>query len=342
MKKAMIVGISGQDGSYLAELLLIKGYEVHGIVRNENPKKNLSKVEDRIKFHTGDLTDTINLRKILQSVMPDEIYNFGAQSNSIISFELPEYTTNVDSIATLSILDFIREISPIKVIKFFQASSSELFAKSNEQFDDNKIQFYPRSPYGCSKLFSYWLTSNYRESHNMNVCSGILFNHESPRRSENFVTRKITKGLTRLKIYGGDPISLGNIDSKRDWGHAKDYVELIWMILQKERQKDYIICTSEIHTVREFIEVSAKHLELDLIWEGTGIDEIGIDRKTRNVIVNINPMYYRQLNDDSVKFNDNSDIKKDFNWHPKYSFEDLVFDMVSHDLELAKNERKVI
>lgn len=339
MNKAFIIGISGQDGSYLAELLLERGYEVHGLVRTEKHNKNLKTIDNQITFYNGDLTDTINLRKLLQHIMPDEIYNFGAESNSLISFELPEHTTNIDSFATLSILDFIREYSSKKSIKFFHASSSELFAKSKESPSDSKILFHPRSPYGCSKLFSYWLTSNYRESHNMKVCSGIFFNHESPRRSDNFVTRKITKGMSRLKFFDGPPISLGNINAKRDWGHAKDYVEAAWLMLQKEEQKDYIICMNETHSVREFVEIAAKYLNFDLYWNGSGIDEVGIDRNTGKTIININPIYYRQLDDDCIIFNDNTDIKRDLSWEPKYSFEDLILDMINHDLEIAKNGR---
>ena len=341
MKKAFITGISGQDGSYLAEMLLEKGYEVYGLIRRNSSfvdHPNLRNIKDRINLFYGDLTDSTNLRNIIGKIQPDEIYNLAAQSHVMVSFELPEYTADVDALGALRILDTIRDLNLTKKIRFYQASTSELFGKVVETPQKETTPFYPRSPYGCSKLFAHWITTNYRESYNIFACAGILFNHESPRRGEGFVTRKITRALTKMAVdLSVPPVSLGNLDAKRDWGHAKDYVQAMWMMLQQETPKDYVISMNETHTVREFIEIAGSILGMRIQWQGSGVDEVGIDTNTGRTIVTVNPIYYRPA-EVQLLLGDSSLARKDLNWEPKYSFHNLIRDMIDHDIKLAKFE----
>lgn len=340
MKKALITGISGQDGSYLAELLLDKGYEVHGLIRRNSSfvdHPNLRNVKDRVKLHYGDLTDSTNLRNIIGKIHPDEIYNLAAQSHVMVSFELPEYTADVDALGALRILDTIRDLGLTKKIRFYQASTSELFGKVQETPQTERTPFYPRSPYGCSKLFAHWITTNYRESYDIYACAGILFNHESPRRGEGFVTRKITRALTSIKTTGKGVLELGNLDAKRDWGHAKDYVEAMWLMLQQDQPEDYVISMNETHSVRDFIEIAASHLDMRIEWSGEGIDEVGIDIYTGRTIVKINPVFYRPAEVDLL-LGDSTKARTNLGWQPNYSFESLVKDMIDSDMKLAEFE----
>ncbi|HLM84233.1 MAG TPA: GDP-mannose 4,6-dehydratase, partial [Candidatus Bathyarchaeia archaeon] len=300
MKKALITGITGQDGSYLAELLLEKGYEVHGIIRRSS-SFNTGRIDHLYKdphvngvkmfLHYGDLSDSSNITRLLEKIKPDEIYNLGAQSHVRVSFDIPEYTADVVGIGALRILDAIKETG-LKT-KFYQASSSELFGKVQETPQKETTSFYPRSPYACAKLYAYWITVNHREGYGMYACNGILFNHESPRRGETFVTRKITRGLARI-VSGKDKcLYLGNLDAKRDWGYAKDYVEGMWRMLQQKQPEDFVLATGETHSVRDFIEECAKILKMDLVWKGKGTKEIGYDKKTKKTIIRIDPKYFR-------------------------------------------------
>jgi GDPmannose 4,6-dehydratase len=341
MKKALITGISGQDGSYLAELLLDKGYEVHGLIRRNSSfvdHPNLRNVKGRVSLHYGDLTDSTNLRNIIGRIQPDEIYNLAAQSHVMVSFELPEYTADVDALGALRILDTIRDLGLTKKIRFYQASTSELFGKVQETPQTERTPFYPRSPYGCSKLFAHWITTNYRESYGIYACAGILFNHESPRRGESFVTRKITRALTSIKATGKGELMLGNLDAKRDWGHARDYVEAQWLMLQQDAPQDYVISMNETHSVREFIEKAAALLSIKIGWTGSGIDEIGTDLYTGRVIVRINPEFYRPAEVDLL-LGDSTRARTELGWQPRYSFDDLVRDMIDSDMKLAEFER---
>lgn len=330
MKKALITGITGQDGSYLAELLLEKGYEVHGLIRRastfntgrinhifEDPHKT----DKRLILHYGDLSDSSNISRLLESIQPDEIYHLGAQSHVRVSFDIPEYTADVTGLGTLRLLDAIRE-SKIKT-KFYQASSSEMFGKVQEVPQKETTPFYPRSPYGCAKVFAYWITVNYRESYNLFACNGILFNHESPRRGETFVTRKITRGLTRIKAGLDKTLYLGNLDAKRDWGYAKDYVEGMWLMLQQEKPDDYVLATGEAHTVREFVEEAARVAGFEIEWKGSGLLEEGIDKKSGNVIIKIDANYFRPAEVDLL-IGDPSKAKEKLNWEPKVKFKELV------------------
>lgn len=340
MKKALITGISGQDGSYLAELLLDKGYEVHGLIRRNSSfvdHPNLRNVKDRVKLHYGDLTDSTNLRNIIGKIHPDEIYNLAAQSHVMVSFELPEYTADVDALGALRILDTIRDLGLTKKIRFYQASTSELFGKVQETPQTERTPFYPRSPYGCSKLFAHWITTNYRESYDIYACAGILFNHESPRRGEGFVTRKITRALTSIKTTGKGILELGNLDAKRDWGHAKDYVEAMWLMLQQDQPEDYVISMNETHSVRDFIEIAASHLNMKIEWSGQGIDEVGTDIYTGRIIVKINPAFYRPAEVDLL-LGDSTKARTNLGWKPNYTFESLVKDMIDSDMKLAEFE----
>lgn len=340
MKKALITGISGQDGSYLAELLLDKGYEVHGLIRRNSSfvdHPNLRNVKDKVKLHYGDLTDSTNLRNLIGKIQPDEIYNLAAQSHVMVSFELPEYTADVDALGALRILDTIRDLGLQKKIRFYQASTSELFGKVQETPQTERTPFYPRSPYGCSKLFAHWITTNYRESYDIYACAGILFNHESPRRGEGFVTRKITRALTTIKTTGKGVLELGNLDAKRDWGHAKDYVEAMWLMLQQDHPEDYVISMNETHSVRDFIEIAASHLDMKIEWSGQGIDEIGTDIYTGRVIVKINPAFYRPAEVDLL-LGDSTKARTNLGWTPSHTFESLVKDMIDSDLKLAAFE----
>jgi GDPmannose 4,6-dehydratase len=341
-KIALITGITGQDGSYLAELLLEKGYEVHGIVRRSSTF-NTSRIDHifqdpheshkRLILHYGDLSDSSNLSRLIASVKPDEIYNLGAQSHVQVSFEMPEYTGDVVAIGTLRILDAIRETG-IKT-KFYQASSSEMFGLVQQVPQTEETPFYPRSPYGVAKVYGYWITKNYRESYDMFACNGILFNHESPRRGETFVTRKITRGLARIHLGIDDTLYLGNLDAKRDWGYAKDYVEGMWMMMQHDTPDDYVLATNETHTVREFIELAAKELGFDLEWRGEGLEEEAVNAKNGKVIVRVDPRYFRPAEVDLL-IGDPAKAKKAIGWEPKTSLQQLAKLMVESDLKKEK------
>jgi len=339
MKKALITGITGQDGSYLAELLLEKGYEVHGIIRRSS-SFNTGRIEHlyqdphvnnvKLFLHYGDLSDSSNINRLIEKIQPDEIYNLAAQSHVRVSFDVPEYTGDVVGLGTLRILDAIKE-SGLKT-KFYQASSSELYGKIQEKIQNENTPFYPRSPYAVAKLYSYWITVNYRESYNMFACNGILFNHESPRRGETFVTKKITRGLARILSGKDDCLYLGNLDSKRDWGYAKDYVEGMWLMLQQEKPNDFVLATGETHSVREFIEECCKFLNIDLQWKGKGLKEVGIDRKTKKAIIKIDERYFRPAEVDLL-LGDARKAKKMLKWTPKTKFKQLVKIMMQADLD---------
>lgn len=345
MKKALITGITGQDGSYLSEFLLKMGYEVHGIIRRSS-SFNTGRIDYlykdphvsgvRMFLHYGDLGDGSNISSLLRKIKPDEIYNLGAQSHVRVSFDIPEYTADIDGIGTLRILDAIRD-SGVKT-KFYQASSSELFGKVQEIPQKETTSFYPRSPYGCAKLYAYWITKNYRESYGIFACNGILFNHESPRRGETFVTKKITRGLSRILSGAEECLYLGNLEAKRDWGYAKDYVEAMWLMLQQKHPDDYIIATGEMHSVREFVEECARFLKIDLRWKGKGVKEIGYDGKTKKVLIKIDPRYYRPAEVDLL-LGDSSKARKVLGWKPKTKFKELVKIMIEADI---KNESKKI
>ena len=343
-KVALITGITGQDGSYLAELLLEKGYEVHGIIRRAstfNTKRIDHLYQDphegdvRLFLHYGDITDSSNLNRLIEKIQPDEIYNLAAQSHVGVSFNSPEYTAEATGVSSLRILDAIRE-SGIKT-KFYQASTSELFGGLPETAPQSeKTPFYPKSPYGVAKLYSYWITVNYRESYDIFACNGILFNHESPRRGETFVTRKITRAAAAIHLGMQDKLYLGNLDAKRDWGHAKDYVEGMWRILQQDEPQDYVLSMNETHTVREFVELAFAELGYDIEWQGTGVDEKGIDKNTGKVLVEVDPKYFRPA-EVELLWGDSTKARTELGWEPKYSFMDLVKEMVQSDLEEMKN-----
>ncbi|MBI5305977.1 GDP-mannose 4,6-dehydratase [Candidatus Wolfebacteria bacterium] len=338
MKKALITGITGQDGSYLAEFLLEKGYEVHGIVRRvstfnrqriEHLTPDVHRAKHKIFLHYGDLTDASSLHRIMRNVKPDEIYHLGAQSHVRISFDIPEFTGNTTALGTTRLLEAICHDSPNT--RFYQASSSEMFGKVQEIPQKETTSFYPRSPYGVAKVYAYWMTVNYRESYNMHASNGILFNHESPRRGENFVTRKITNSLVKIKRGGMEKLYLGNLNAKRDWGYAKDYVEAMWLMLQQDKPDDYILATNETHTVREFVEESCKLLDFDLIWNGKGLDEKGINKVTGKTIIEIDPMYMRPTEVDILQ-GDYSKAKEKLGWEPKVKFKKLVKIMIEAEL----------
>lgn len=343
-KVALITGITGQDGSYLAELLLEKGYEVHGIIRRAstfNTKRIDHLYQDpheedvRLFLHYGDITDSSNLNRLIEKIQPTEIYNLAAQSHVGVSFDSPEYTAEATGVSTLRILDAIRE-SGVKT-KFYQASTSELFGGLPDTAPQSeKTPFYPKSPYGVAKLYSYWITVNYRESYDIFACNGILFNHESPRRGETFVTRKITRAAAAIHLGIQDKLYLGNLDAKRDWGHAKDYVEGMWRILQQDKPQDYVLSMNETHTVREFVELAFAELGYELEWQGTGVDEKGIDKKSGRVLVEVDPRYFRPA-EVELLWGDSTKARTELGWEPKYSFMDLVKEMVQSDLEELKN-----
>ena len=340
MKKALITGITGQDGSYLAELLLEKGYEVHGIMRRASTF-NTSRIEhlyqdphiNGIKFflHYGELTDSSNISRLIDKVKPDEVYHLGAQSHVRVSFDIPEYTADATGLGTLRLLDALKETG--SQAKFYQASSSEMFGKAVEIPLKETSAFYPRSPYGCAKVFAYWIAKNYRESYNMFVVNGILFNHESPRRGETFVTRKITRGLTRVKLGIDERLYLGNLDAKRDWGYAKDFVEGMWRMLQADQPDDYVLATNETHTVREFAEKAAGYLGFDLVWQGEGVNEKGIDMRSGKTIIEIDPKYFRPAEVD-ILLGDYSKAREKLGWEPTTKFEELVRMMAEADLKI--------
>lgn len=337
-KIALITGITGQDGSYLAELLLEKGYEVHGIVRrvstfNRQRIKHLFSdphEKAKITLHYGDLTDASSLHRIIRDTKPDEIYHLGAQSHVRISFDVPEFTGNTTGLSTTRLLEAIRDDN--SKARFYQASSSEMFGLVQEIPQKETTPFHPRSPYGVAKVYAYWMAVNYRESYGMFACNGILFNHESPRRGENFVTRKITYGLVKILKGEMEKLYLGNLDAKRDWGYAKDYVEGMWRILQQEKPDDYILATGETHTIREFVEEACKLLDINLVWEDSGLDEKGIDRKTGKTIIEIDPRYFRPAEVD-ILMGDYSKAKDKLGWEPKVKFKELVKIMVDMELE---------
>ena len=328
MKVALISGISGQDGSYLAELLLKKGYEVHGIIRRASQinTQRIDLIYDRIKLHYGDLTDSTNLVRIIQQVQPDEIYNLGAQSHVKVSFEIPEYTGQVDALGTLRILEAVRLLGMENKTRIYQASTSEMFGKVQEIPQKETTPFYPRSPYGVAKLYGYWIVKNYRESYGLHASSGILFNHESPRRGETFVTRKITRGLSRISVGEQDILYLGNLNAKRDWGHAKDFVEAMWLMLQQDEADDYVIATGEQYSVREFVEEAAPYFGMQITWRGDELNEIGYDVFTGNEVIKVNPKYFRPAEVETL-LGDASKAKEKLGWKPKISFKQLVEDM---------------
>tara|TARA_A100001011_G_scaffold344058_1_gene378845 strand:- start:521 stop:1618 length:1098 start_codon:yes stop_codon:yes gene_type:complete len=355
-KKALITGITGQDGSYLAELLLNKGYEVHGIKRRAssfNTQRIDHIYEDWHKssdffLHYGDLTDSLNITSLIEKIHPDEIYNLAAQSHVAVSFESPEYTANVDALGTLRILEAIRFLKLSDRVKFYQASSSELYGLVQETPQNENTPFYPRSPYAVAKLYSYWITINYREAYNIYACNGILFNHESPRRGETFVTRKITRGLSYIALGLEECLYLGNLDSKRDWGHAKDYVEMQWLMLQQKNPKDYVIATGKHVSVREFVKLSAKELGIDIEFSNNGVEEIGTVKEVNNpvfkdtlelgkTIIKVDPSYFRPTEVDTL-LGDASLARKELKWKPKISLAELCKEMISEDLILAKKE----
>ncbi len=346
MKKALVTGITGQDGAYLAKLLLDKGYEVHGIKRRAS-LFNTDRIdylyqdphlEDRrLILHYGDLTDATNIIRILQQVRPDEVYNLAAQSHVRVSFESPEYTADTNALGTMRILEGIRLLGLEGKTRFYQASTSELFGKVRETPQTEETPFYPRSPYACAKLYAYWITVNYREAYGIYACNGILFNHESPVRGETFVTRKITRALSRIYLGMQDCLYLGNLNALRDWGHAKDYVEMQWLMLQQEHPDDYVIATGEQHSVREFVALSAKELGMAIEWQGTGVDEKGINPLNGKTIVAVDPRYFRPTEVETL-LGDPSKAKRNLGWEPKISFEQLVREMTLSDLEEARRD----
>lgn len=363
MKKALITGITGQDGSYLTEILLEKGYEVHGIIRRSSSfntgridhlYNNPEILDKKMFLHHGDLVDTSNLNRLLDTIAPDEIYNLAAQSHVKVSFEIPDYTAQVDALGTLRFLDAIREVGLGKQTKFYQASTSELFGKAQEIPQRETTPFYPRSPYGVAKLYGFWIVKNYREAYNLFACNGILFNHESPRRGETFVTRKITRAAARIYLGYQTKLTLGNLDSKRDWGYAPEFCEGMWCMLQQDKADDFVLATGESHTIREFCELTFRELGVELEWKGSGENEQGVvkevkegrvtrikgdkvtrgqsDLKVGDVIVEIDPKYYRPTEVDLL-IGDASKAKKELGWEPKVKFEELVKIMIKADLE---------
>jgi len=342
-KVALITGITGQDGAYLAEFLLEKEYEVHGIKRRAS-SFNTERIDHlyndrniRFNLHYGDLTDSTNLIRIIQLVQPDEIYNLAAQSHVAVSFETPEYTANADALGTLRLLEAIRILGLEKKTKFYQASTSELFGKVQEIPQKETTPFYPRSPYAVAKLYSYWICVNYREAYGIYACNGILFNHESPIRGETFVTRKITRAVARINLGLQEKLYLGNIDSKRDWGHAKDYVKMQWLMLQQDEPEDYCISTGVQYSVRDFVNASFKEVGVSLKWEGSGIEEKGIDEITGKVIVEVDPRYFRPTEVETL-LGDSSKAQEKLGWSPAISLEEMVSEMVREDINIAQRD----
>ena len=349
MKRALITGITGQDGAYLAEFLLAKGYEVHGIKRRAS-SFNTDRIDHlyqdphernvHLRLHYGDLTDATNLIRIVQQVQPHEIYNLAAQSHVAVSFETPEYTANSDALGTLRLLEAIRILGLEKTARFYQASTSEMFGKVQEVPQRETTPFYPRSPYGAAKVYAHWITVNYREAYGMFACSGILFNHESPVRGETFVTRKITRSLARIHEGMESCLYLGNLDSLRDWGHAKDYVRAQWLMLQQAAPEDFVIATGEQHSVREFVTEAASRLQMKIEWRGRGVEEHGVDARTGRTVVKVDPRYFRPTEVDSL-LGDATKARTRLQWQPERSFSDLVDDMVREDLELARRDATI-
>jgi GDPmannose 4,6-dehydratase len=347
-KVALITGITGQDGAYLAETLLEKGYEVHGIKRRTS-LFNTDRIDHlyqdphvgdrRLVLHYGDLTDACSLLHIMQKVQPVEVYNLGAQSHVAVSFEQPEYTAEVDGVGTLRLLEAIRILGMEKTTRFYQASTSELYGLVQQTPQTEKTPFYPRSPYAVAKLYAYWITVNYRESYGMYACNGILFNHESPVRGETFVTRKITRALARIKLGLQDRLYLGNMDSLRDWGHARDYVEMQWLMLQQEQAEDFVIATGEQHSVREFVSVAAEELGIKISWSGVGVDEVGVDQNGKTV-VSVDPRYFRPAEVETL-LGDPTYARERLGWKPTVTFSELVREMVGADLVSAERDQLV-
>jgi GDPmannose 4,6-dehydratase len=348
MKKALITGITGQDGAYLAEFLLGKGYEVHGIKRRSS-LFNTDRIDHlyqdphesgrRLILHYGDMTDSSSLVRIIQQAQPDEIYNLAAQSHVAVSFEEPEYTANSDALGALRVLEAIRILGLEKKSRFYQASTSELFGKVQEIPQKETTPFYPRSPYACAKLYAYWITINYREAYGMYACNGILFNHESPIRGETFVTRKITRALARIKLGLQDQLFLGNMDAKRDWGHARDYVEMQWLMLQQDEPEDFVIATGEQHSVRDFVDAAAAELGMAIQWQGSGVDEKGYDALGRS-IVEVDPRYFRPTEVETL-LGDPAKSRQKLGWTPRITFKELVSEMVREDLKAAERDELV-
>jgi GDPmannose 4,6-dehydratase len=349
MKRALITGITGQDGAYLAEFLLDKGYEVHGVKRRAslfNTERIDHLYQDphernvRLILHYGDLTDATNLIRIIQVVQPDEIYNLAAQSHVAVSFETPEYTANSDALGTLRILEAIRILGLEKKTRFYQASTSEMYGKVQEIPQKETTPFYPRSPYGAAKVYAYWITVNYREAYGLYACNGILFNHESPIRGETFVTRKITRGMTRIREGLQDCIHLGNLDALRDWGHARDYVKAQWLMLQQEQPEDFVIASGEQHSIREFVELTGAELGMRIEWRGTGMDEHALDAKSGRVVVRVDRRYFRPTEVDTL-LGDATKARQKLGWQAEVGFESLVREMVKSDLEIAQRDALV-
>jgi len=346
MKRALITGITGQDGSYLTELLLEKGYEVHGIKRRAS-SFNTDRIDHlyqgpqdagrRLVLHYGDLSDSTNMVRIMQEVQPDEVYNLGAMSHVAVSFESPEYTADIDGTGTLRLLEAIRLLGLTKKTRFYQASTSELYGKVQEIPQTEKTPFYPRSPYAVAKMYAYWIVVNYREAYGMYACNGILFNHESPRRGETFVTRKITRSLARIQVGLEECLWLGNIDAKRDWGHARDYVRMQWMMLQQDAPDDFVIATGKQISVREFIDLAATEAGFSLRWEGAGIEERGVDNKSGRTLVRIDPRYFRPTEVETL-LGDPSKARKLLGWEPEIGVAELAREMVQADLDLARQD----
>src|SRR5216683_2088461 len=348
MKKALITGITGQDGAYLAEFLLAKGYEVHGIKRRAS-SFNTARIDHlyedphisnrHFALHYGDMTDSGNLIRVVQEVQPQEIYNLAAQSHVAVSFESPEYTANVDALGTLRLLEAIRILGLTKSVRFYQASTSELYGAAQETPQSESTPFHPRSPYSIAKLFAHWITVNYREAYGMYACNGILFNHESPLRGETFVTRKITRGLARVKVGSQDCVFLGNLEAKRDWGHARDYVEMQWLMLQQDKPDDYVIATGQQYSVRDFVNAAAEELGIRLTWRGSGAQEKAFDGRGKCVVA-VDPHYFRPAEVDTL-VGDASKARAKLGWEPKTSFRELVAEMVAADLKLAERDHLV-
>ncbi|WP_462331161.1 GDP-mannose 4,6-dehydratase, partial [Thiohalocapsa halophila] len=346
MKKALITGITGQDGAYLAELLLQKGYEVHGIKRRSS-LFNTDRIDhlyqdphepnQRFILHHGDLTDSSSLIRIMQQVRPDELYNLAAQSHVAVSFEEPEYTANSDALGTLRLLEAIRILGLEDKTRFYQASTSELYGKVQEIPQSETTPFYPRSPYAAAKLYAYWITVNYREAYGIYACNGILFNHESPIRGETFVTRKITRAMARIKLGLQERLYLGNLDAKRDWGHARDYVLMQWLMLQQEQPEDFVIATGQQYSVRDFVDAAAQAVDLSIRWEGDGVDEKGYDTATGNCIVSVDPRYFRPTEVETL-LGDATKAREKLGWSPQVSFQELVQDMMRSDLAEAERD----
>lgn len=348
-KRALITGVTGQDGAYLAELLLEQGYEVHGVKRRAS-SFNTDRVDHlyqdphernrRFVLHYGDLTDATNLIRIVQDVQPHEIYNLGAQSHVAVSFETAEYTANADALGTLRLLEAIRILKLEGRTRFYQAATSEMYGRVQEVPQRETTPFYPRSPYGAAKVYAYWITVNYRESYGMYACNGILFNHESPLRGETFVSRKITRGLSRIQVGLEDCLYLGNLDARRDWGHARDYVRAQWLMLQQEQADDFVIATGVQHSVRQFVEAAAQRLDMRISWQGQGVQEVGIDQQSGKVMVRVDPRYFRPAEVETL-LGDASKARDRLGWQPQISFDALVAEMIASDLEIARRDAVV-